>query len=535
MERLSSMDSSFLDMENSGPSIAVGGALIISGKAPTLAALRTHVKGRLDAMPRFRQRVETSRSKVRHSKWVEVEPDLTHHINQKRLKPGQSFDPVVSALMEVPMDRTRPLWDITLVTGYSTTEWCIIVRLHHSIADGQGSLILLGQLLDLDAAGKVRLADGISAMAAPRENTAQMEPENSVDAATAKAVKIIEETFQGLGKFIATYPDTVRSVLAMAPKAPSTLTGEVSSERLWVGRQYSLSEVKAARKAYKGVTINDMVLASVAYGFTKLLESRGEKTDGRTLRAVMPVSLRRDLQANNQVGILPAPLPLGKMDPAKRMKIIKGVTKSSKNSTLPVITETMRKATEKVTPAPLQEYVLKNLGTKGGYFTETLITNTPGPMIPLYFMGRQSIGSMPIIPIEGSVRLIVGITSFLNDLNVGITGDGKNAPDAAVLADGIIEGFEEIVAVAKVRSKSRGEKQGAAAASAAAKREAAAKKGRAAAAKPSSSKSAKVKSSTKAVASSAARKATKSKTAAQTKAATAKRTSAAARKGKGKA
>ena len=195
-----------------------------------------------------------------------------------------------------------------------------------------------------------------------------------------------------------------------------------------------------------------MVLASVAYGFGKLLEHRGIDPTGRTLRAVMPVSLRKDMASNNQVGILPAPLPIGDMDPLKRMRAIKESTKHSKRSMLPVISDEVLKATEKVTPAPVQEFVMSNASGLTGYFSETLITNVKGPSVPLFVMGRQAKRSVPIIPIEGSMRIIVGITSYLDELDIGVTGDGAYATDIDVLGAGIKSGFDELCEVAAGRS-----------------------------------------------------------------------------------
>ena len=321
---------------------------------------------------------------MRQAKWVDVTPDLTYHVTEVKLGLGESFDSVVSATMERPMDRTQPLWDAGLVSGYSTTEWTLIIRLHHSIADGQGALILLGELIDVTPDGSFRLAAGIKKMMTPKKPEAEeVEIESKLDALTTKALRSIEKSLETLGQFISTSPDTVRSLVSLAPKRPSSLTGQVSDHRKWVGGQFSLDEVKLARKSFKGVTINDMVLAAVAVGFTRLLESRGENANGRTLRAVMPVSLRRDFEANNQVGILPAPLPLGEMDPLKRMRIIKESTKHAKRSMLPVIGDQMVKASQKVVPAPIQEFVINQSGVSTEFFSETLVTNVPGPTIDL--------------------------------------------------------------------------------------------------------------------------------------------------------
>ena len=453
MDRLSAMDSSFLDIETSGPSVAVGAVLVVGGDAPTLAEVKKFVLGRLPQMPRFHQRVQASRTRVNRAKWVSVDPDLDHHVKEVVLPRGGHYDSVVSALMEVPMDRDRPLWDAMLVTGYAADEWAIIVRLHHSIADGQGALILLGELIDLSEDGSLKLADGIKIMMAPKESSEDpVEADHKFDEVTTKAIQALEKGFEGLGNFISTYPDTVRSMLALAPKRPSDLTGAVSAKRRWVEGTYSLTDVKQARRAFKGVTINDMVLASVAYGFGQLLESRGIDPDGRTLRAVMPVSLRKDLASNNQVGILPAPLPMGAMDPMKRMRAIKESTKHSKRSMLPVIGDEVLKVTEKVTPAPVQEFVVSNVSGLTGYFGETLITNVKGPEVPLYIMGRKAKRSVPIIPIEGSMRIIVGITSYMDDLNIGVTGDGEYAADVDVLVAGIQAGFDDLCNAAAAKS-----------------------------------------------------------------------------------
>ena len=124
-------------------------------------------------------------------------------------------------------------------------------------------------------------------------------------------------------------------------------------------------------------------------------------------------------------------------------------------------------------------------------FSETLVTNVPGPMIDLYFMGHPAKGNIPIIPIEGSMRIIVGITSYKHDLNIGITGDGEHAQDVDVLLAGILSGFDEICKLGAERAAKRGSKAAPAApapASATPAKKAPAKKG--AAKKPAVKKAA---------------------------------------------
>lgn len=459
MDRLSSLDESFLDLDRSGPSLAVGTVVGIEGKAPTLAKLRAFFASRLPSVPNFMQKFEPSRTKFMRGKWVDATPDLTQHVKQRRIKPGGSIDAVVSKIIEVPMDLDLPLWDVTMITGYATNEWTLVIRLHHAIADGQGATVLLGQLIDLDAEGNVRLTDAIRAMVAPRSVKAGHGDGGLFETTAGKLINATEKSMRLAGLFISTLPDTVRSMLMFLPQERlNSLTGDVSDKRIWASGRFPLAEVKAAKRSLKKVTINDIVMAAVAVGFTDLLLARGEDPEGRTLRTVMPTSLRRDLKTNNQVGLLPLPVPLGDVPPKERLREIKQETKYSKKSTLPVIGDQLRRSTEKLIPAPVEEVVVELFAANTEYLADTLVTNVPGPQFPMYFMGEEIVSSMPIIPIEAQFRIIVGVTSFGDYLNIGVTGDGENATDIDVLVAGIKRGLAEIVEYAaneKVGSKQK--------------------------------------------------------------------------------
>ncbi len=445
MDRLSSLDTAFLDIERSGPSVAVGTVLLLQGKAPTLEQLREFIGERLPTMPRFRQRVVNSRTKVRQAKWVSAEPDLEKHVTEVTIGKQETLDDVISRLMEQPMSRRRPLWDCTLIHGTGAGTWGCVFRIHHTVADGQGAVILLGRTIDLSPQGGFTLADAVISMSSHDDDSAV---EDNPDGLADKAMRAVEAGFAGVGQFIATYPDTMRTLVQMTPKRGTDLTGPVSAKRRWVSASYPLDGLKQARRLVKGATLNDVVLAGVAQGFRALLEERGQDPSNRTVRAVMPVSLRTDAEANNQVAILPAPLPVGQEDPAKLIAAIRTSTKSSKRSMLPLLIDASRKAGQAVTPAPVQQFVLRHTGQTTEYFSETLVTNVMGPRTPMYFMGHLVLHNRPIIPIEGGMRIIVGITSYQDEFNIGITGDGEHAADVDVLLAGILAGFDDIVAAA---------------------------------------------------------------------------------------
>ncbi len=455
MERLNAIDAIWLELEQSGPPVAVGCVMPVAGTAPTIGQLREFMTERVALMPRFRQKVVASRAKVLQRKWVEVEPDMTHHVQAMRIKPGKnSLDDAVSKIMEIPINREHPLWDMHLVTGYSNTAFAVVTRLHHTIADGQGALLLLGRTIDLTAESGATLTDAIIAMTTPPEDHGDT-GKSTIQAAADQVAAQAEAAIGALGHFLRTAPDTLRGLASFAPQRPTELSGVVSAKRKWVSADYPLDKVKSARREFK-CTVNDIVLAGVTAGFQQLLVSRGMDIEGRTVRGVMPVSLRPpgDTSSDNQVSLLAAALPVGQKDPIKRIKTIRNSTRQAKRSMVPILTDTIMRVTEKVTPAPLQNLVVSKSGWTSEWFAETLITNVPGPQMQLYFMGREVLGILPIIPVEGTTRIVIGITSYNGALNIGITGDGEHAADVDILLKGLLDGLQELADLAERRAVS---------------------------------------------------------------------------------
>ena len=458
MEKVSTVDSVFLDVEHEGgPALAVGIALQISGKPPTLAQLRGFVRSRLSGVERFRQRAVPSRSPSLTGKWVTVDPDLNYHVTQRKIRSGDTIDATVSKIMMLPFDRTRPLWDCTLLTGYAPDQWTCVWRLHHSIADQSSPLVMLGRTIDLSPEGGVTLSDALAASAfSSTDDVEQTVAPGGLGGVMAKSVKAVEEGLDSLGQFIATSPDTVLTLREVMPKRSTELTSSVSDERVWVGGRYPLSHVKIARKAFAGVSVTDMVLASVAVGFRRLFESRGEDPTGRTVRAVIPMPAGSVAQESGEAdgGLLPAMLPVGETDVLRRLKIVRASTKHGQRSMAPLIGDRLRKATERAAPRLLLSF-MEMEQTAPQYFSETLVASTPGPTTTLYFMGKKLIGSVPMVPISEAMRIVVGVTTYCDALDIGVTGDGLYAPDVDVLLRGMIEGLDELVQVAAAQRARR--------------------------------------------------------------------------------
>ena len=413
MERLSVQDSSFFDTEAGGPPMAVGGVLRIAGPPPSLDRFRAEIFDRLGGMRRLRQKMEPSRG-IRQPKWVDVEPEPEQHVNVMVIDSESSVEEAVASIIEMPLPHDFPLWDCHLIRGYSDDEYAVCMRVHHSIADGQGTILLLGNLLDLSPDGGMTLTEAVTAMLAEQDAKESSKNEFNADSFFGRMASVsnakIEAAIATLSEFTDSFPDTAQSLLAFTPKKPRRMlgiTGDVERKRLWLSGEFPLDDVKATKKVFD-CTVNDVVLAACTAGFRRMLVSRGDDLpSNRILRVAMPVSLRpkEDQSSSNQVQMLPMGLPTGTADPLERLAIIKSASSSVKRSKLPVISDAVWTLTEKATPSPVMSLVLAKSVENIDWLFETVITNVPGPPMPLYVMGQEVLSLIPLVPLASASKM----------------------------------------------------------------------------------------------------------------------------------
>ncbi len=197
-----------------------------------------------------------------------------------------------------------------------------------------------------------------------------------------------------------------------------------------------LTDVKRVR-AELGGTVNDVVLTIVTQGFRDLLESRGESVEGREVRTMVPVSVRRPGEkGSNRVSGVIASLPVGLTDPRERLQAIRTQMDGIKESKQAVAGDVL------VSMSGFAPPMLLALGSRLmsrtpqiGVHTGT--TNVPGPQHTVQTLGRRLLESFPFVPVLGPIRVVVAIFSYDGGLYFGITGDADSAPDVDVLTAGI--------------------------------------------------------------------------------------------------
>jgi len=193
-----------------------------------------------------------------------------------------------------------------------------------------------------------------------------------------------------------------------------------------------------------GGTVNDVILTSVAGALARLLESRGDATRDRTLRAMVPVSLRvgaPGTSSGNEVSSIFVDLPVGLMDEEERLARIIAATRRLKESQAETGTETLVDVGS-FFPAALYRVVSALAGRQR--IADLVVSNIPGPQEPMYFAGARLVAYYPVMPLAESMGLSVGVTSLAGTMGFGFTADWDAVPDVWVLAEGSTETFARL-------------------------------------------------------------------------------------------
>jgi WS/DGAT/MGAT family acyltransferase len=246
-------------------------------------------------------------------------------------------------------------------------------------------------------------------------------------------------------------------VLDQPHLAPRTsLNVAVGRTRRIEGVRVALDDVKAIRAALGG-TVNDVVLAGVAGGLRRLFESRGEDLAVPDLRALCPVSVRDDserMQLGNRVSAMFVDLPVGEADPVTRLELISARTRHLKEREQAVGAAFLVDLTHYAAPTLIG--LAARLAQRQPFFN-LVITNVPGPQVPLYCMGGRMLEAFPVVPLTRNLSLGIAILSYCGFLHFGLYVDAEAMPDVEVLAGGIEDAFAQLRKIADEIDAARAE------------------------------------------------------------------------------
>ncbi len=456
LDRLSSIDASFLHQEGPASHMHIGGVLIFEGPPPEFTDYLDHVRGRLHLVPRYRQKLTTPPLESGRPLWVD-DPDfnLEYHVRHTALPaPGTERQLFLLAgrIASQQLDRSKPLWENWLVEGLEGDRFALISKTHHSLVDGVSGVDLASVLLDLERSPSARPpeelepwqprpepspADLVAAGVRGMVGVAGGLLTRAVGAATRPATSFgaARDAAEGLGEI-------VWAGLNPAPVTP--LNVEIGPHRRYAVVRHQLEDYKTVKNAFGG-TVNDVVLTVVSGALARWLHSRGVRTEGLEMRALVPVSVRTAAQKNtlgNQLTAMRGPLPVYIHDPVARLRFVRRAMDGLKESKQAVGAATLAAVNNLAPPTILAQASRLNFSTR---LFNLLVTNIPGPQFPLYVLGRRLEDLFPLAFLPKNHALAVAIMSYDGGIDYGLLGDYDALPDIDVIAEGIDAALGELL------------------------------------------------------------------------------------------
>ncbi|MGY1604162.1 WS/DGAT/MGAT family O-acyltransferase [Geodermatophilus sp. SYSU D00815] len=454
VERLTALDASFLYLEERLNPMHVGGVLVLDAPPDGLEPLEALVAARLPLVPRYRQRVLEVPGNLASPVWAD-DPDFdcTYHVRRSALpRPGTEAQlmELVSRLMSRPLDRSRPLWELYLVEGLAGNRVAVVTKTHPALVDGL-SAIDIGQVLldpEPDApappVGEWTPArpPGAAALVLQALEEYARRPTAALDAArhAVTDVRANAARVAGIGRDLLR---AARSAVFPAPHTPlNRTTGR--QRRVAVARA-DLEDVKKVRSLHGG-TVNDVLLTVVTGALREWLLSRGEPVTGSTsVRALVPVSLQdADASPGGRVAAFLVDLPVGEPNPGVRLArlgyAMRGVALHGQS----VGADRLIALTGFAPPTMHALGVRAARGLSRRLFN-LVVTNVPGPQVPLYAAGSRVLEVFPVVPLARGQGLSIGITSYDGRVFIGLNADRDGVGDVDVLADLIEQEVAELV------------------------------------------------------------------------------------------
>jgi len=442
MEHLSTLDAGFLQAEDADPhvSLAVGALAVLDGPAPDFGDFVASLGVRLTEVPRFNQVLRTHPLDLEAPEWVDDAAfDVRHHVRRAAvLHPGDdgALFQLTANLMERRLDRDHPLWECWMIEGLHDGQWALLMKIHHCIADGIATAQLLNRLAD-DHQGDT-FAHKIHPLPAVPD---QGQPGYSVFD-PREWISRLWRTSLSVAGTVARAGEGILEVGAALtrPGQPTELSGHITGMRRYAAVSVPMRDVRKVCKAY-GVTVNDVALASITDSYRAAMIRRGEQPRARSLRTLVPVSVRSSDaldHVGNSVSLLLPYLPVEESDPVKQLRAVQRRLTKAKRSGQSQAGSAAVAATNLV-PFPLTAWAIRALARVPQRAVVTVATNVPGPEKRLNVMGRPVVRLLPILPIALRVRTGIAILSYADQLTFGITADYDAASDVSEFADGIVQ------------------------------------------------------------------------------------------------
>ncbi|MFD9891820.1 wax ester/triacylglycerol synthase family O-acyltransferase [Amycolatopsis sp. NPDC059027] len=433
---LSALDVAFLCLESETAPMHMGAVITFSPRGPVdpgrMAALLAE---RANGIPKLRQHVRTALFPPGAADWAE-DPDFVaaDHIQHHELSTLYEPDPLsafAARWIAEPLDTGKPLWDLTIITGLPDGKFALLLKLHHALTDGAGAYAVAAGLLD-DVPRPRRKPE-------PASRAARLpEPRSALDTVKDALGATLSQAGETAG--------IASSVMRAARPPLSPVSAPPSAERRLGFVRLPLADVRRVRQAHGGTT-NDVVLAVLAGALRDWLVNRGTRADGRSLRALIPVSVRGraagQLGGNKLSGYL-CDLPVGVEDPVERLRLVRRAMSRNKASgpargagAFPLLADRV--------PSVLHRLGTRTAGLAAPLLFDLVVTTVPLPPARLTLDGARMTEVYPFVPLAPRHAVGIAVATYRDTVHIGLQANGEAVPDTGSLRDAVLKSAARLV------------------------------------------------------------------------------------------
>jgi WS/DGAT/MGAT family acyltransferase len=468
MQRLSGLDATFLYMETPSSPMHVSSLFVLDPSTSPdpfdFEKLKSVYARRLHLAPPFRRRLVEVPFDLNHPVWIEdPDFDLDWHVRHIAVpKPGTmaELEELVSHLIAMPLDRSRPLWEVWLIDGLEGGYVGLLSKVHHAAIDGASGEELMVALLDITPEMEDKPDEGPPwhPDKVPTDTELVGYALASLAQTPLRAVKTFRRTMEAAFRI----REENRKPDVTPPPSPfsapnTSINAALSPHRTIGTATLSLPDVKRVKDAF-GVKVNDVVLALCAGALRSYFDKHDEHPDG-ALVAMVPISVRSEEQKGsmgNQVSSALATLATDIDDPVERLHAIHEGMNRAKVQQDAIGADTLQNWVEFAAPSVFNRavrlYSRTKMADRHRPLFNVTISNVPGPPFPLYIGGGRVVASYPLGPIFDGGGLNMTVMSYMDSMDFGLNACPELIPDIETLVAGLHESLEELKKAADDRA-----------------------------------------------------------------------------------
>src|SRR5258708_892270 len=456
MKPLSGMDASFLYMETPSQLAHVVGTLILdptAGEGFSYERLLEVLRNRMHLLEPFRRRLVPVPFNLGHPVWIEdPDFDLESHVHRAAVRPPGTMHELAEIVADIashPLDRSRPLWELHLIEGLEDGKVGFVTKMHHAAIDGVTGADLMANLFDLapDAPDPEPPEEEWHGEPVPTDFELMVRAAQGIASRPRTMAKVLTRTVRSVGSIVARQREASadnRPSPALPFTAPKVKwSGAITPHRTVAFGKATLDDMRHIKSTF-GTTVNDVVLAACTQTLRQYLIAHDDLPDAPLVCSV-PVSVHgaTEHEGTNQVSTMFVRLPVQLEDPVEQLRTINAETREAKEMQNAIGADLLQDFAQFIPPTlfnrAMRLYSNLNLADRHRPVHNLIVSNVPGPPIPLYAAGAQVVGVYPFGPLLEGAGLNLTVLSNMGHVDFGVIACRELVPDVWDIADGFAE------------------------------------------------------------------------------------------------